>query len=305
MKLFPTPSPVASNQYGAYVKNCQRGPCELPFTGPIPSIPELQVYIDFGGYPPALIELTLQDTCNPDHTEQLFASNYIVGQTPEGNYYGVFKYFSSPLVPVTNFVVWADVYLDTPGGPVNVTYFSEMLTVEPCAPLLKVKACQPENATTTGFDINGVYYGLPVNMDYLGQDGVRYFHIAWVRFGKVREVSNKATFTASLVRNFRTTVEKIWLLESELVPQWYKDELLAIYARGAINVSGKNWLVSDLAIEALNDDDFIWKPFAQLKETFNLYFGCDESQCVECCSPVVISAQTITLGESDSEIGPP
>jgi hypothetical protein len=39
---------------------------------------------------------------------------------------------------------------------------------------------------------------------------------------------------------------------------------------------GQVYLVSDLTFEALNDDDLLWKPYAQLKETFKLFFGCDE-----------------------------
>lgn len=298
MKLFQTPTAVESDTYQSYVHDCQRGPCELPFSAPIPSIPELQFYIDFGLEEPSAIEIHLQSACSDGDSEQIFTSNYVVGQTPEGNYYGVFKYFNTPVADFSKFVVWVRA---TFADMSEKTYFSEMMIVERCGPLMKLKACQPELATTTGFDINGIYYGLPINPDFMGMDGVRYFHIAFVRWGKIRETSIKGTFTQSYTRNFRTEIEKISTFECEITPKWYKDILLGIFSRGAFQVAGKTWLVSDLAFEALNDDDLMWKPFAQVKETFRLFFGCDESECVECCAPLVLSAGVETLLESELE----
>jgi len=304
--MISTPTAVAANQYPAYVHNCLRNAaCERSYSAPLPGVPYLQTYVDFGDDKPEAIEFTLVDTCTGT-TEQIVASNYVVGQTPEGNWYGVFKYFNSPVVPVTTFVVHLSAFVDLGAGPlVERTWFTQMLMVEPCDPLMKIKSCQPEGATTTGFDINGVYYGLPVNLDYLGIAEVRFFHIAYVRTGKVRELSNKATFKSSLYRTFRSTIEKIYQIETELVPKWYKDELLAIYSRGAVNIDDtKTYLVSDLNFEGLNDDDLTWKPFAQLRETFRLFFGCDDSECIECCSPIVLDAFTTGTGGGSSSQAP-
>jgi hypothetical protein len=301
MKMIPTPTVAATSDYPAYVHNCLRdAKCEPSWSAPLPGVPYLQLYVEYGANPPAAVEFTLRDVC-AGTDEQIFPSNYIVGKTPEGVWYGVFKYFNSPLTPVTAFVVRHYALLDAPAGLVPATWFSEMIVVEPCLPLTKVKACYPEGATVTGFDSNGVYYGLPTNVDFLGQDGIRFFHIAYVRLGKVKEMSNKATFKSSLVANFRTTLERIYQLETELTPKWYKDELLAIYLRGAIQIDdGTTYLVSDLNFEAINEDDVTWKPFAQLKATTRLYFGCDASECVECCSPIILDAFTQTEAESGS-----
>lgn len=305
MKLTQTPSAVPITSYRSYVHNCQRNAaCELPYAAPIPEFPRLQVYAEFGTNKPVFVEIHVQDTCTTGHTEQIFASNYVVGQTPEGNWYGVFKSFNAPMTPVTDFVIWLRVTVDTDDGLVEHTYFSEQLTVEACAPLTKLKSCHPEDATDTGFDINGLYYGKPVNDDFLGMDDVRYFHIAWVRMGKVRRLPPKATFTSSLYKNFRTSVDRMWQVETELVPQWYADMLEAIYTRGAISVDdGRTYLVSDLAFEPLNDDDLTWKPFAQLKETTRLYYGCDESECAECCSPTITGVSVSSPDESASDSG--
>lgn len=300
--MISTPTAVAANQYPAYVYNCLRNPaCERSYSAPLPGVPYLQTYVDFGANKPEAIEFTLVDSCTGD-TEQIVPSNYVVGQTPEGNWYGVFKYFNSPVVPVTTFVVHLSAFVDLGGPLVERTWFTQMLMVEPCDPLMKIKSCQPAGATNTGFDVNGIYYGLPVNLDYLGIAEVRYFHIAYVRTGKVRELSNKATFKSSLYRTFRSTIEKIYQIETELVPRWYKDVLLAIYARGAVQINdGTTYLVADLNFEALNDDDLTWKPYAQLRETFRLFYGCDDSECVECCSPIVLDAFTTNVGGGSSE----
>lgn len=301
--MINTPTAVAAPQYTDFVYNCQRNAaCEPSFTAPLPGVPYLQLYVDFANGKPETMEFTLIDVCT-GNTEQIVPANYVVGKTPEGNWYGVFKYFTSAIPNLTSFVVHLSAYVNV-GNPslVERTFFSQMMAVDPCGPLMKIKSCQPEQATTTGFDVNGVYYGLPVNVDYLGIAEVRYFHIAYVRTGKVRELSNKATFKSSIYRNFRTTVEKVFQIETELVPKWYKDELLGIYARGAIQVNdGPTYLVSDLAFEAINDDDLTWKPFAQLTETIRLYYGCDDSECVECCSPIVLNAFTTDAVPESSE----
>jgi hypothetical protein len=299
--MISTPAPAAITDYPAYVHNCTRNAqCEPPWLAPLPGVPYLQFYVAYGANKPNTSEFWIRSLC-AESSEQIFPSNYVVGKDSDGNWYGVYKYFNSPLTPVTSFVVWHSALVEVGLGLQEKTFFSEALVVEPCLPLTKVKACQPEGAKVTGYDVNGLYYGLPTNLDYLGLAGVRYFHIAYVRIAKVRELTNKGTFTASLISNFRTVIEKIWQLETELVPQWYKDVLLAIYARGAIQVNdAKTWLVSDLNFEALNDDDLMWKPYPQLKETMRLYFGCDESVCNECCSPIVISA--FVVSEADPSV---
>lgn len=282
--MIQTPTVVAATEYPNYINNCLRNPaCELPYAAPLPAVSTLQLYVDYLLEAPGDFEFTLVDVCT-GLTEQITPADYVVGQTPELGYYGVFKSFNNPATPVTTFVV----HLSSGGK----TFFSEMLMVEPCAPLMKVKSCHPQAATTTGFDINGIYYGLSTG-GTLGDATIRYFHIAYVRRGKVKEISNKATFKSSLYFNFRTTIEKIFMFEpGELVPKWYKNVLLAIYSRGAVSFDdGQVYIVSELSFEPINDDDLTWRANVQLKETFRLFYGCDDGLCDECCAPVVTGAE--------------
>lgn len=261
---------AAANQYANYVDQCLRnvgyGRCGLSYTAPLPSVADLQLYADFGATQPGSLEFTIIDTCN-NTTDQIFPSEFVVGQTPELNWYGVFRGFNDP-VGNTSFVV----HLSADG---TQSFFSQMFSTEPCGPLMKLKSCHPERATTTGFDLNGIYYGLP-DGGFAGSE-IYYTHTAWVRQGKVRNLNDKATFKSNLYFNARTTVEKLHQIQTEIVPKWYKEVLLALYSRGMVQVNdGQVYLVSDLAFEGLNDDDLDWKPWAQLKETFRLFYGCDE-----------------------------
>lgn len=260
---------AAANQYPAYVHNCTRNAaCEGAYSAPLPLVSDLQLFVDFGATQPASIEFTFIDTCN-NTTEQIFPSEYVVAQTPELNWYGVFRGFNNPAEPYTAFVV----HLNANAGAMS--FFSQMLSTQPCGPLMKLKSCHPERATTTGFDINGIYYGLPEGSFAGGE--IYYTHTAWVREGKVRELPPRATFKSNLYFTSRVTVEKNHTIETELVPKWYKDVLLALYSRGMVQVNdATTYIVSDLAFEAINDDDLTWKPLAQLKETFRGFFGCDE-----------------------------
>lgn len=304
MQMTQTIGAVAPNQYAPYVSNCNRNPsCVLSYAAPLPSVANLQLYVNFGSTKPATMEFKLINICNGD-TEQIFSSNYVAGQDSEGNWYGVFKYFNAPAGAITSFVVWLSSFVNTNAGLQEQTYFSELLLVEPCQALMKIKACQPASATTTAFDYNGVYYGLPQNVDYLGISEVRYFHTAWVRSGKVVETAFKATFTGSVTRNFRTQVDKTLQFQCEIVPKWYKDELLAIFTRGKVQIDDANYyLLSDLAFTGLNDDDAMWKPWAVFTASFRGFYGCDDSECIECCSPTVISAHTTDNSHDESGSG--
>lgn len=266
MKMIAAGSALPS-QYATYVHNCLRNAaCEPEYYAPVPAISAVQLYVAFGSSAPGSVEFTLIDVCNQVE-EQIVPSEYIVGDDPEGNFYGVFKGFNTPVTTPSIFIIHL-----AAGGQ---SFFSEAMVVETCISLMKVLSCHPAEARETAFDVNGVYYGLPISAS-AGMDGLSYTHVAWQRHGKVRELSNKATFVSSLYATYRSTVERIFQTEGEFVPQWYKDYFLALYSRGMVQVNdGKIYIVSDLAFEPINDDDLLWKPQAQLKETHKLFFGCD------------------------------
>lgn len=301
MKLLgPYSATLFPEDYPRVIHNCNLSPCELPYRAPLPELAYMQFFIDFGTVQPALIQITAVSTCGTATEEQLFTQDYVVGQDSEGRWYGVFRYFFETVTDFTCFVIHTRVtFVDTS----ERVWFSEEFCIETCLPLTKLKACMPEGAVETGYDINGVYYGLPQGMVTLGIALLRYFNIVFVREAKVRELTNKITFTSNLLSNktFRSQVDKIFQFECELVPQWYKDLMLAVFARGSIEINGRAWTVTELAFEGVADQDFRWKPFAQLTQIFRLYFGCDTSECIECCTPQFLDGFTTSFAPSESE----
>lgn len=300
MKLLgPYGAAMFPEDYPRVIKNCNLSPCEVPYRAPLPELAYMQFFVDFGTVQPILIQITAIDTCGGLAEEQLFTQDYVVGQDAEGRWYGVYRFFFETVHDFTCFVVHVrTVFQD---GSERVWY-SQEFCIEVCQTLTKVKACMPEQATATGYDVNGVYYGLPQGMTTLGIPLVRYFNFVFVREAKTRELSNKITFSNNLLSNktFRSQVDKIFQFEFELVPQWYKDLLLAIYARGTIEINGQIWNVTELAFEGINEDDLRWKAFAQLTQVVRQFFGCDTSECIECCTPQVLDAYTISVVESES-----
>lgn len=302
MKLLgPYSAAMFPDDYSQVIHNCNLSPCEKPYTAPLPELAYMQFFIDFGTVQPLAIQITAIDTCSGAIEEQLFTQDYVAGQDAEGRWYGVFRYFFETLFPFTCFVIHVRVlFMDAS----EAVWFSEEFCVEDCLPLTKLKACMPEGATATGYDVNDVYYGLPQGATTLGIPLVRYFHIVFLREAKVRELSNKITFVNNLLSNktFRSQVDKVFQLESEMVPQWYKDLILAVLARGTVEINGRQYNVTELAFEGVADDDLLWKPFAQLTSISRQFFGCDTSECIECCTPQVLDAFTVSEVGSESEV---
>src|SRR5688572_13615317 len=105
MKMIRTTAAVAAHQYTEYVHNCLRNPaCERSYLAPLPGLPYLQLYVSFGSEKPFTQEFVLVDLCTGDQ-QPILSTNYVIGQDPDGNWYGVFKNFNTP-ADVTSFVVW-------------------------------------------------------------------------------------------------------------------------------------------------------------------------------------------------------
>lgn len=283
---------VTPTEYANYNDNCNGNHCDLPFAAPLPSIDSVILFADFEDKNIVEFEIHIVDTCQANRTEQALTNTFVIGQTPRGNFYGVFKNLQISQL-FSSFVLFLKVTGNGSGDPLlNVrTYFTQEMELQACNKIMDIRACFPQLNTDLGFDVNGIYYGFPTGTEIIGNRNIRYFHRAWVRYGKMKEIGNTITFTSSLIRTFRSVVEKKWQFECEIVPKWFKDILLSIFSRGVIQVDGKFWLMEELDFQALNEDDLMWKPYAIVLETFKLYFGCDDSACLvdapACCDIVI------------------
>lgn len=216
---------------------------------------------------------------------ELQAQDYVVGQDANGMWYGVFKNFIvvgeyNPSCFIVSFLID------------DKRYFSEEYCIEAtCIPLTELRACYPDNMSLLGFDMQNIYYGYHTGEPSiaLGDVAIRYYHRLFVRDGQVVRTSNKTTFKVNRTRNFRSQVEKLFELRCEFVPEWYSDYIMAVVARGVVEVAlkvgdaRKKYVLNDTLFELVDEDSKLWKPFAKFIQVFRHFFGCDEGACVRQC----------------------
>lgn len=303
--------------YSRFLFNCLRNKnCQKKYFVPIRSLSDIQFFVDLPGKP-TLIAAFLVDKCNVVCTEdgggdfnddfnddfdigegefceyQQYIVNfdkYVVGQQPNNSWYGVFGDLSGFVSQGEELFPISDLNLDcfffklvfTVNG-VEYIYYSEEFCIEKCEPLTHLRGCYPnEVAPADALDCNGVYYGYPANDNYLGESNFRYFHWAFVRKGSVIGQRRKLSFTYfNSKKNYKTTVNKEQLLEFELVPEFYMNYLLGIFARGNIQINlveyrlaeEQNWQVLDL-------DSKLWQLDTVLAEECKNSFNCVPADCL-------------------------
>lgn len=288
--------------YKQFIYNCNLLPCERQYTVPVNSMDDIQLYVYFGAVKPTTMDFAMVGRCNGNMNviTSLITSNYIIAQLPDGTWYGVFKCFNN-IGDLSCFLITAAFTI----GAGEVRYFTEDYCVNDCDDLMEIRACYPQNATTLGFDANGIYYGLP-NGDLsqaLGNTAIRYFHIYNVRQGWLIKTSQKVTFKTNLLRNFRSVLEQITEFRCELVPEWYSEYILAVLARGYVFINNRFWLLDQTNFELNDEDARLWKPWAQMKDTTKLFFGCDASVCaVCCCIPTDVSVEVDLICCTPTEV---
>ena len=306
--------------YQDYLFNCTRNPrCQKEYFVPIRQLSDIQFYIDLPGKP-TLITATLFNLCeieceedpgdfNDDFNDDfdiggegcapaqctIVFQKYVVGQTPAGGWYGV---FSDPvaecIIPKCFFLKIAISINES-----EFIYYSQQICLEECDPLCLLEGCYPnEPVGSDAFDCNGLYYGFPVGNDYLGTKNYRYFHKAYVRKCDIIDQSVKLSFTYfNSKRNYKTQQTNERMLEFELVPSFYKDELIAIFARGNIRRNGIEYRLSDEQNwKILDNDSKLWQLDAMLVQECKLLFGCGPADCLlppeECVNNVEFGEYT-------------
>lgn len=288
-----------------FLFNCRRNRnCQPTFFVPVRSVKDLFFYVDLPGKP-ALTGAVIVNACcqtsddlpgefNSDFgddfaiggeatglcSEAIVFDRYVVGQTPNLSWYGVFQ-------TTNDFVGYKRFFFrfTFTVGEDEFVFYSEMYELDPCAPLLCLRACYPNEPTgTDAWDCNGIYYGYHAGVKErpLGDPSLRYFHTACVRHGQIIDTTAKLTlnvFNSKLT--YKATLLREQTLEFELVPAFYKDVLLAIFQRGTVEVDGRrynlqveqNWKVLDFHAK-------LWQLDTLLYEECKQYFGCTPPECV-------------------------
>lgn len=297
--------PVSSN-FGNYLFNCTRNKqCQRPYFIPAKSLSELVFYADLPGKP-LTYQASIMDLCTPNceggtpgdfnfdynydfligegclptGTDFVFNS-YVAGKKPDGTWYGVFGAPSDVATPSFFFV---RIVVNVDG--VEYIFYSEMFEKDTCDTLTLVRGCYPnEPAGASATDCNGIYYGFPTNNDPLGSPNFRYIHSAYVRKASVIDADEKLTISLfNSRRPYKTTVTHGKVFEFELVPPFYKDHLLSIFARGVIQITqdGKTIeykLQEEQTWSVLSRENKLWALDVLLGDVCKQIFGCSPSDC--------------------------
>lgn len=297
--------PVSSN-FGNYLFNCTRNKqCQRPYFIPAKSLAELVFYVDLPGKP-LTYQASIMDLCTPDceggtpgdfnfdynydfligegclptGTDFVFNS-YVAGKKPDGTWYGVFGAPSDVATPSFFFV---RIVVNVDG--VEYIFYSEMFEKDTCDTLALVRGCYPNEPVGAGAtDCNGIYYGFPTNNDPLGSPNFRYIHSAYVRKASVIDADEKLTISLfNSRRPYKTTVTRGKVFEFELVPPFYKDHLLSIFARGIIQITNEGKTIEyklqeEQTWSVLSRENKLWALDVLLGDVCKQIFGCSPSDC--------------------------
>lgn len=289
------------NDYGDFISNCTLG--QLPYKIPVSSLNDVQLYIDIGVTKPSTILYELIHTCGPNAgmIETLATSSYVIGQNKSDRWYGVFKNLTGATDP--NCFVIA-ITLDS-----NI-YFSEEYCIETCDGPTSIEGCYGNLDPLISTDCNGIYFGVHAGTDTpLGDSSIVYRHKVFMRGIEVTTSGIKNTYRQGRTRTFRTERDKLFLFWSEIIPEWYLDEVDAVMFRGEVNIDGTRYLLNETAYEKVDECLKQWKPSATFKESCYQSFSCETDPCAEppeeCCDPVILSATTDIIGEESQDSGFP
>src|SRR4051812_21632708 len=94
--LAGDPGIYAEEDYRQFIYNCKRNKCQMRYSVPLPHINNAELYVFFGSLKPAAIQIQFISTCE-DHNADIIAQDYVVGELPNGQWYGVFKNFTAPV----------------------------------------------------------------------------------------------------------------------------------------------------------------------------------------------------------------
>lgn len=263
-----------------FMYNCIRNiTCQREFFVPMRSITDLFLYFEFPFGKPVDWIINLID-CDGSASELSFC-NYVIARQPSGLWYGIFTGVVDEGDILSKFRIEAQFFSasETP-----YKYFSEQLEIGGCDPLMKVEACYPvPDDLTRAYDCNGIYFG--THTGDTAADGnilLRYYHSIFVRLGSVIETENKMELTIfNSQRPYRNIMTRQYVLESELIPPFYKDVLIGVVARGLILINGADQYTLEAAqqISPIDKGSQLWAPDILLGKIYRGYYGCDDTIC--------------------------
>jgi hypothetical protein len=295
MKLiYAGPSTAFTNDASNFLANCIRSiRCERPFLIPLKQFSDLSFYADFPFGKPDSYTITAVDLCGGPALS-ITTISYIVGQKPGNAWYGVFKDLIGGDTLKTFYLKFVFHI-----GTDDYIFYSEEFSTLNCDGLMYLQGCYPnEPIGSNATDPNGIYYGYHAGTGtLLGISNVRYFHWAYVRFGKLIDQQCKFSFTLFNSRKtYRTELTQYQVLHFELTPEFYKRHLVGLLSRGNIRINSEEYQLQEEQTFKVGDyDSKLWTLDILLTKLDKLSFGCSASDCQPlpippCCTPVITSS---------------
>jgi len=285
MKLLYAGQGVSEKPFTELQYNCTRNKaCQKPFYVPVNVFSDIVLFADLSNLPgePDTVAIEVMNVCDIDNVGTAVASSSVIGQDHLEQWYGVFGgLVVTPPVGVTYNRFFFKVTFTLDG--LDYVYYSEQYEFPLCETLTRLRACYPnEEVGTDAVDCNGIYYGFPTTEEYLGSPVYRYIHNGFVRMGSIESQKNRLTFSAfNNKKVYKSNVVQEWLLEFELVPTFYKDFLIGIFARGNVQIDSVEYKLADgQEVAMISKDAKLWKMDMIFDNECKQVFGCKPADCV-------------------------
>lgn len=263
--------------------NCTRNvSCQKEYFIPIPNIGELLLYFDLSEVgKPLFYSITVYD-CLGNESYQLSFNNFVMAQTPGEEWYGVFTWVDDAYKNlVLNRFYVKGVFVDKDNK--EHYFYSPEMEYPQCGKLTRIEGCYNDSSRgSLTWDVNGTYYGYHAGSGTaVGNPGLRYYHYVYVRDCKV--LPSKTKMTGYLFNNrsfYGNDITNLYTLQFELVPDFYKKEIMAVLSRGNITVDGEMWTMDSSQDFSVSDTDSgLWKLDAVLNEFIRQRFSCKPTVC--------------------------
>jgi hypothetical protein len=294
--LQPSPNVKPEN----FRFNCTRNKaCQMEFFIPINNICDFMLYFDLP-FLPASYTIEIVDSCT-GNVQAANVINYVAASHTAG-FYAIFAGLTSGTLPPLFFIQVS--FFSS--SNVEAVFYSNDFEIVTCEQLTKISSCYNDAAPgTEAFDSNDVYYGQPLGT-ILGNENVRYYHFLKVRKGSVLNNKTKLSLSAfNYNKVYKGQAAQQYNFFSESVPEFYKEEILAVIARGNILINEKPYQVADeVELSIVDEDSQRWAMNVALTKLLFSYFSCKQTVCLAdpcqpilpppppepCCDPTIISS---------------
>jgi hypothetical protein len=254
LQAYPTPDlgldEILALHPTGYNANCWYGKRCKPYTIPI-TVESLE---DLYWYVPASDKIESATYWAVDcegNKEAIAPTFHIAGEDSGGNHYLAWNGLQAfPTYDI--FQIWVE--LEYENGE-KQTFFTEQYEVEECVGNDIIYACYSKD-DNGGYDSNGTWVGNAINpygLDSTAHVELRYYNNYVVRDLKVLYTGTTLEYTAFNSRPVKTGRTKTYTVYAEVLPYWYEESVSAAFAKGVVQVAGKQYYLTSYSSTTVGD----------------------------------------------------